>query len=248
MRLRSRLPLIAATAAMICPSPPSATPNDRAGFDKYQRTNSATPVSSDPEQTAHLLERWHGGDRTALEELLSRNFDWIAEYVRKRLGPQLRQREETQDIVQDACIDILTYGPRFVVPDRRRFRALLGRMVENNLRDKRDYHGAMRRDVGREEPLPSQTVLRLGETPSQVTAKDEHQQMTRLAIDLLPPQERQAVVLREYDQLPFPEIADRLGLSTSGVRKCYQRGLITLANKLKSLRRGLLDEAMADDE
>ncbi|MCK5940757.1 MAG: hypothetical protein KAI24_02210 [Planctomycetes bacterium] len=141
-------------------------------------------MTSDPEQTAQLLERWHGGDRGALDELLRRNLDWVKGYVRRRLGGQLRKKEETVDVVQDAGVDILTYGPRFVVPDRDRFRALLGRMVENNLRD--------RRDLRREEIMPSRTVLRLGETPSQIVARDEHAQITRLAIYLLA---RQAPVL-----------------------------------------------------
>tara|TARA_R110002096_G_scaffold23703_5_gene75386 strand:- start:1214 stop:1969 length:756 start_codon:yes stop_codon:yes gene_type:complete len=215
-------------------------------FDILCGSHSATRVSSGPEQTAVLLERWHGGDKTALEELLSRNIEWIEAFVRRRLGPQLRQKEETVDAVQDACVEILTYGPRFVVPDRDRFRALLGRMVENNLRDKHDYHTAKRRDMQREVPMPSQTVLRFGETPSQVAARDEHKQMTRLALDLLPPQEREAIVLREYDQLSFEDIATRVGLSQSGVRKCYQRGLVSLASKIKSLRAGLIDEALGD--
>ena len=224
------------------PAPAASGP-----FDLARRASSATGVSSDPEQTAQLLERWHGGDRGALDELLQRNLDWVEGYVRRRLGNQLRRKEETVDVVQDACIDILTYGPRFVVPDRDRFRALLGRMVENNLRDRRDYHNAKRRDMQREESMPSRSVLRLGETPSQIVARDEHAQMTRLAIDLLPPQERDVVVMREYDQLPFEEIAERVGLSASGTRKCYQRGLVALARKVKSLRAGLLDEALEDD-
>src|SRR5690606_40993396 len=101
---------------------------------------------------------WHEGDRSALEELLSRNLEWVGQFVRSRLGAQLRQKEETADVVQDACLDILNYGPRFVVPDRTRFRALLGRMVENNLRDKHGYYSAKRRDMQREGSMSGTVV------------------------------------------------------------------------------------------
>lgn len=215
-------------------------------FDLAAIHISATGVGPDPEQTAHLLERWHGGDRAALDELLLRNLAWVQDYVGRRLGPQLLQKEEAVDLVQDACVDILTYGPRFVVADRARFRALLGRMVENNLRDKRDYYAAQRRDADRERGLSSCTVLRLGETPSQIVARDEHAEMTRLAIDLLPPQERDVLVLREYEQLQYDDIAAKVGLSTSGVRKCYRRALVALAGKVRSLRKGLIDDAIGD--
>jgi len=198
------------------------------------------------EQTARLLERWHGGERAALDELLARNLPWVEQFVRQRLGPELRGREETVDVVQDAVVDILTYGPKFVVPGRDRFRALLGRLVENNLRDRHAYHHAQRRDAGREEPLPSRAVLRLGETPSQIVARDEHAALMRLALELLPPQDREVLVLREFDELPFDAIAARVGLSESGTRKRYHRALLLLARKTRALRHGEVDEALDD--
>lgn len=226
----------------------SRSPRRELPFDRIPCAASPDAVTSDPEQTAHLLERWHGGDKAALELLLAGNLDWIERYVRERLGPRLRSKEETVDVVQDACVDILTYGPRFVVPDRARFRALLGRMVENNLRDKVDYHRAKRRDVGREEPIGSRTVLHLGETPSEIASRSEKAELTRLAIELLSPQERDAIVLREYDKLPFEQIAERIGLSYTGARKCYQRAVVKLSHKLKSLREGSIDDVLGDGE
>lgn len=216
------------------------------GFDGRRRSPSTAPMTDDPEQTAFLLQRWHGGDRSALDELLSRNLEWVEGFVRRRLGPVLRAREETVDVVQDAVIDILTYGPRFVVDDRQRFRALIGRLVENNLRDKHDYHTAQRRHPEREEDALSRTVLRLGETPSQVVQREERAELTRLALELLNPQEREILTLREYDGLAFAEIAAKLQVTESGARMRYRRAVPVLARKIKSLRSGAIDEAIGE--
>ena len=120
-------------------------------------------------------------------------------------------------------------------------------MVENNLRDKHGYYSAKRRDMQREESM-SGTVLRLGESPSHIVARDEHVALTRLAVDLLPPMDREVLVLREYDELPYEQIAERVGMSISGTRKCYQRALVQLAKKVKLLRQGAIDDAVGDSE
>jgi RNA polymerase sigma factor (sigma-70 family) len=68
----------------------------------------------------------------------------------------------------------------------------------------------------------------------------------RLALELLPPQDREVLVLREFDELPFDAIAARVGLSESGTRKRYHRALLLLARKTRALRAGEVDEALDD--
>ena len=54
---------------------------------------------------------------------------------------------ESSDIVQDAALQFLKYGPRFILSDEEKFRALLVRIVENVLRDKHDWFSARRRAI-----------------------------------------------------------------------------------------------------
>ena len=88
------------------------------------------------DRTIELLRRWHGGERAALDELVRCNLGWLRNHVRTRLGPRLRAHGESTDYVQEAVIDVLTYGPRFEISDNGQFRALLCRIVEHNLRDR----------------------------------------------------------------------------------------------------------------
>ena len=57
---------------------------------------------NDAEETRLLLQRWHQGDRDAVDLLIRRDLPWIRDFVSARLGPLLRARGETQDYLQDA--------------------------------------------------------------------------------------------------------------------------------------------------
>ena len=81
-------------------------------------------MTTEPE-TKLLLARWHQGDAAALHALVQMHLAWIEARVRQRLGPMLRAKAETADFVQEAVVDVLRYGPRFVVSDAVQFRALL---------------------------------------------------------------------------------------------------------------------------
>src|SRR5262245_3002775 len=132
------------------------------------------------DDTRDLLLRWHGGDDAAFTALVREHTPWIEQVVHKRLGPQLRRRADTQDIVQHTLIEVLPDGPRFVVGSRGHLRGLLARMVENALRANAHHAHAEKRDVRREaQPPANESVLFLDgqpaptATPSQAAAANE---------------------------------------------------------------------------
>lgn len=199
--------------------------------------------------TGDLLRRWHAGDARALDELLALHLPWIRDRVHKRLGAALREKAETGDIVQDSLLQFLRYGPRFVIGTDEQFRKLLARIVENVLRDKLDFFSARRRQMAREQPLGSDTVLSLDppraeviDTPSQAAAREEDEAWMRLALELLDPDERRLLVLREWDDLSFREIGERLGISDSAAKMRHHRAIASLAHLMSSLRKGQLPD------
>lgn len=208
--------------------------------------------------TRELLSRWHGGDQDALAILVQQDLPWIEVHVRRRLGPALRRRADTQDMVQNTLVEVLRYGPRFVVSNRGHLRALLARMIENVLRVQANHHGAQKRDVRREvnsAPVPSvgapsgDSVPCL-DPPSDATApgaaleRSELREWVRLALEFLDPDDRRAVVWRDFDGLAFAEIAGRLGVTEDAARMRYRRALPKLAQSLKKLRCGDLAELL----
>lgn len=199
-------------------------------------------VESD--DTRELLQRWHDGERSAVELLVERDLPWIREFVSQRLGPVLRGRAETQDYVQDAMVEVLTYCPRFVTDSRTRFRSLVARIIENRLRDAHDHHLAARRAPGLERAMPSDSVLDLDRPrktvtqPAAAAERGERNAWVRLAIELLEPEDRRILLLREWQGLEFEAIGQQLGVSGDAARLRFHRALPRLAQKLAELRGG----------
>jgi len=202
------------------------------------------PAHADADDTPDLLRRWHGGDRQALRELLNRHLGWVRSRVQQRLGDALRQNAETDDFLHEAVIEILEYTPRFLATDGDTFRRLVTRIVENMLREQHEFYGRMRRDRARQAPLPDDSVLcldprrRTATSPSQHAVRNEEEAWLRLAMELLPPEERDVIVLREWQGRSFGEIGEQLGIAENAARMRFARALARLADRVESLRRG----------
>lgn len=203
--------------------------------------------------TARLL-RVHRGDPSALQELVQEHLPWIEARVRHRLTPVARRFGDTQDFVQEALLDVLRDGPRFVVDSPAGFRALLVRIVENTLVDRIRYLQRDQRDYRRARALPNDSVLML-DAPARVTTeppthadRNERQAWLRLAVELLEPADREVIQLRDYDGCSFPDCAQRLGTTEEAARKRYLRALPRLADKLELLRQGQWQRTLPPDD
>ena len=160
---------------------------------------------------------------------------------------------ETLDFVQEAVIDFMEYGPRFELANEKQLRALLARIVENNLRDENKRLHRKRRDIAREGKPASDTILKLDPavasvaTPSRIIDREERRAWVRLALELLDDEDRSTLYLREWDGLGFAEIGERLGIGESAARMRYHRALPKLAKKVGELREGGLPAAGLDE-
>jgi len=189
-------------------------------------------------ETTVLLQRWHHGEQEALNDLLAIHHDWIRSRVRQRLGPKLREKNETVDYVQDVALDFLRYGPKIQISDSEHLRALLGRIIENNLAGDHHWWSRKRRDIARETPLPTDTILNLNRACGPATAVDsnEREAWVRLGLELLEPDDRDVIVLRNYDGLAFAAIGGHLKISADAARMRYQRAVSKLGREVGKLR------------
>ena len=195
-----------------------------------------------PDETLPLLRAWQDhGDRDALGQLLDRNFEFVRAVVRKRLGPLLRDDVQSLDLVQEVALDALEYGPRFRVTTRAQLRALLARMVENNIRDRGRYRNAQKRDLRRQQPMTTSIDLSASITrPDHRVEKAELRELVRLAVDLLGDEDRRIVRLHQLEGRPMNEVAETLGLKPQTAHMRFQRALPRLAAQVQRLMRGEL--------
>ncbi len=205
-------------------------------------------------ETTQLLQRWNGGDEKALAQLLELHLPWIQAHVSKRLGGLVRAKEESTDVVQDALVEFLRYGPRFNVSNEAHLRFLLGRIAENVLRDRHDFFTRRRRQASRERQLPEETVLELDAgsrdsmRPDKALEKKQWQAWVRLALELMEPEDRELIVLRQWDELEFAQIAEKTGTTADGARMRFARALPKLAAKIQQLQRGEFGEMTPSNE
>ncbi len=198
----------------------------------------------DNDQTAMLLRRWHGGDRCALDLLVERDLGWVLGHVRRRIGPALRRKTETVDMVQDAMLEVLRYTPRFALRRRDQFRALVARIVENVLRDRSDFFRAKRRALSSECDSPGALELdQLGggaACPSSEASVREEIAWVRRGLELIDEESRQVILLRLWENCSFVDIGQTLGVGENTARMRFRRALPKLARRIAELKSGRL--------
>jgi RNA polymerase sigma factor (sigma-70 family) len=201
--------------------------------------------------TQDLLVRWNEGDPVALDALLGRHLPWLRERVEKTLGTVLRTRLEVEDVVQDSVVELLRYAPKFVSRGEEAFRGLLARIVRNVVADRDDFFRARRRGREREQRLASGSQIgsdpprRTVSTPSVHAQRGEEAGWVQLALGLLDPQSRRILVLREWDRVPFEEIAAELSIGETAARMRHHRALLRLSSAVVQLKAGDLAAALA---
>jgi len=209
-------------------------------------------VSDAADRTIVLLQRYHEGDAEALGELIARELPWIRQRVEARLGPALRARVEPGDLVQEALLELCRYGPRFQLASRAHFRALVATIVENVLRGRAQWWNAQRRALAAERPLPEGTCVsvapmaRSTDRPSVAAGRAEGEAWLRLALELLDPEDRDVLVLRQFRGQSFAEVGAALGIQENTARMRFQRALPRLAEKVRLLQRGEVDALLGE--
>lgn len=196
--------------------------------------------------TLLLLQRWHGGDESALAELIARDLPWLRTEAMRRMGSELRERQEADDVVQQALVHVMQYGPRFEVADEDHYRAILVRIVENTIRKMLRDSRRQKRSAGREEPLPSGSVVALAATatrPSAAADRNEQRAWLHLGLELLDADDREIVLQRQWHGLPFAAIGGQLGINEDAARRRFERAVARLAQTVGHLRRGELVQA-----
>jgi RNA polymerase sigma-70 factor (ECF subfamily) len=208
-------------------------------------------MSASKSRTTELLLRWNEGDAGALQSLLEKHMEWIRATVTRQLGPELRSKLETGDLVQEAMLDFLQYGPRIKPANGGQFRAVVSAIVINALRDRYAWFRAKRRDMARETSLSRDTAIDLARdvagdpAPDEQAAQAELEVRIRLVLELMPPAFRQVVILRDWESRSFVDIAAELHLTADAARMRYKRGLARLRAGLEALRAGAVEQLLS---
>ena len=182
-----------------------------------------------------LIRRAQQGSPEALNALYERSAGRLLAYVRLRLGRELRARLESRDIVQAAMVKSLEHLHELKADNTGSFMGWLARIADHEIRDRADYHQRQRRAAAREAPLDEEvTVPALTRSALSRVILDEEAERLEVALESLSRPHREVILLRKFEELPFAEIARRLGKSEEACRMLLARAMTALTLKLSS--------------
>jgi len=193
----------------------------------------------DPER---LLRLARAEDGTALGQLLELYRGYLALLARLQIGRRLQGKVDAADLVQETFLEAHRDFAQFRGTTEATLLAWLRQVLARNLANLVRRYGTQRREVRLERALAveldessrvlDQGLAAPGSSPSHQAARREQAVLLADALDQLPADYREVLILRHLEGLSFPEVARRMGRSLDSVDKLWARALARLRRSL----------------
>ena len=209
--------------------PDHHSPMSRSTAASNSESRSNDLDTSDDDLDVALMLRVGQGDENAFERLIERHQRVVVGTVAKMLG----NTTDAEDIAQQVFIRLWKSAPRY--KPKAKFTTFLftitRRLVFNESRRrsrKREYS-----IEEREDDYHLQTPDERRISPDEDMLQRELRMAVDQAIAELPEKQRLAVILRRYEEMPYDEIGNILGISVSAVKSQLFRARHSLREALQ---------------
>jgi RNA polymerase sigma-70 factor (ECF subfamily) len=197
-------------------------------------------ASPDPERLFCLAR---AGSGPALGQLLEMYRSYLSLLARLQIGRRLQGKVDPADLVQETFLRAHRDFASFRGKTEEEWAGWLRQILAARLGDLvRHYCGTRRRDIRLERELEgeldeSSRVLDQGlvaklSSPSHQAARREQAVLLAEALEKLPEDYREVLILHHLEECNFPEVARRMGRSVEGVKKLWARALGRLRRSL----------------
>jgi len=180
------------------------------------------------EPTIALIRRVQAGDADARELLLRRFLPLLQRWAHGRLPRQMRDLNETDDLVQVTLVKALARLDQFESAGPGAFLAYLRQALLNQVRDeirrhqRRPKHAQI--DIELSDPDAPALIERIVGT-ERVRAYEQ-------ALAALPKRQQGLIVMRVEFGMSYPEIAAEVGSTADAVRVMVARAIVLLSQAL----------------
>ena len=176
-----------------------------------------------------LMTGFQSGDDAAFEQLYERYKRPIYQYVYRRLAHAARSEEVTQEVFLGLV------RSRGSWRNEASFKTYVYRIALNQCASE-----SRRGDFKKSEPLerPDGSTIDVQEArpgPESETSRREEAELVRQALGQLDEEQREALLLREYQGLSYEEIAEVMGVALGTVKSRIFRGKLELKRLLGPL-------------
>ena len=178
----------------------------------------------DKQTTEELINDARRGDRLAFDRVIQGIQNELGAFVISRLGPALRQRVESDDIVQETLLKAFENVERFQWKGpqslKRWLFTIAEHMIRNASRKRSMTTGEFSIDARSKEPSPSRVMRR-------------EERLDRLGDSLgaLSSDHRTVIELSRIEGLRIKEIAERMNRSPGAVKHLLSRALENLRDR-----------------
>ena len=176
---------------------------------------------------------------SSLGRRLEAHRDYLTILARMQIGQRLQGKVDPTDVVQETFLHAVRDVAQFRGSSDKELAGWLRQILAARLADLvRRYCGTRGRDVRLEQALQVELdqssqaldrglVSRLS-SPSQQAARHEQATWLARALEQLPEDYREVLVLHHLEGCAFPEVARRMGRSVEAVKKLWARALARL--------------------
>ncbi len=180
------------------------------------------------EPTVDVIRRIQSGDAGARDQLLSRFLPLLRRWAHGRLPRQIRDLNDTDDLVQVTLVKALSRLDEFESSGPGAFLAYLRMALLNQVRDE------IRRHQRRPEHSEIDNELAEGHSVGVVDhlIGSERMQAYEQALASLPKRQQGLIVMRVEFGMSYPEIAVEVGGTADAVRVMVARAIVQLSQKL----------------
>jgi RNA polymerase sigma-70 factor (ECF subfamily) len=200
------------------------------------------PSSIEPD-VEQLLALARSGSDAARGQLLEQYRNYLGLLARLQIGRRLQGKVDPGDMVQDTFLEAHRQFARFRGDSEMELTAWLRAILAGVLSHLvRRYFGTQGRDVRLERELADgldqssrdldHELAAQESSPSQRASRREQAVLLADALNQLPPDYREVLILRHLEGLTFPDIAARMGRTVDSVEKLWVRALPKLRRVL----------------
>ncbi len=191
----------------------------------------------DSQHPSKLLVYVRTGQANLLGPLLQNYRGYLNLLARLKLDDELQSKLDPSDVVQETFLDAHRDFHKFRGTTEAELMQWLRRILAFNIADQlRRYRGTQQRDVRLERTFAhdlDRSSIALGEvvpvaddtTPSERASRREEAALVADALEQLPADYRDVLMLRHLKGLSFSEVASRMGRSVGSVQKLWMRAL-----------------------
>lgn len=202
-------------------------------------------MSAEYSQFAKWMTLARQGDESARDRLFAAGRSFAAVIARVQLHRRLETKVDPSDLVQQSLLEAHRGFNDFQGQTPLDWLAWLKQIVTRNVLDAdKHYRGAACRDLRRERPpvtaddsngTVNWSPVDPAPTPSQHLSACERELRLAEAIEQLPDDYRQVILLRNVERLPFDQVASQMDRSRGACQMLWMRAVDQLRTLLQDL-------------